>query len=113
MSNLSILRLEFGRKFSPPPSQYGATVLSNVTARPGRLFLPLLAIIVCVSSLPAQPVRFDEAWRWVEFTTESGLPSNRVTGVVETGEGTGWAGTRAGLPWSADFPWNLVERPEG
>jgi PAS domain S-box-containing protein len=113
MSNLSILRLEFGRKFSPPPSQYGATVLSNVTARPGRLFLPLLAIIVCVSSLPAQPVRFDEAWRWVEFTTESGLPSNRVTGVVETGDGTVWAVTSAGLAWYDDFRWNLVDSSMG
>lgn len=59
--------------------------------------------------LQAQPDLFDESWRWVNFTTESGLPSNNVFDVIETPDSTLWAVCDAGIAWYDGFQWNPVQ----
>jgi PAS domain S-box-containing protein len=50
----------------------------------------------------------DDAWRWAGFTTESGLPSNDVTSLAETEDGTVWASTAAGPAWFDGYQWHIV-----
>ena len=78
-----------------------------------RALLSTLAIPIIISCTSAQTTRFDEVWRWVEFTTVSGLPSNRIMDVVETGDSTIWALTSAGLAWYDGFRWNHVDSSMG
>ena len=54
-----------------------------------------------------------EAWRWVHFTTDSGLPSNQVLQVVETPAGTVWAATQRGLAWYDDYRWHAIREGDG
>jgi PAS domain S-box-containing protein len=49
----------------------------------------------------------------VEFTTVSGLPSNRILDVVETGDSTIWALTSSGLAWYDGFRWNRADSSMG
>ncbi|HUN65062.1 MAG TPA: ATP-binding protein [Bacteroidota bacterium] len=53
--------------------------------------------------------RLEEAWRWVQFTTASGLPSDRIIGLVETGDGILWAHTAGGLATYDGFQWSSVD----
>jgi len=55
--------------------------------------------------LQAQIETLDEAWRWVHFTTDSGLPANEVYDVVVTSSGTVWLSTSKGLAWYDGFYW--------
>ena len=71
----------------------------------GTTVLMVGALCWCDSHAEAQTVVGDEAWRWVHFTTESGLPSNRVFHVVETTEGTAWVGTESGVAWFDGYRW--------
>lgn len=64
------------------------------------------------SPVQAQTAAGDEAWRWVHFTTESGLPSNRVQHVVETA-GVVWAGTASGVAWFDGYRWIPVAESGG
>ena len=54
-----------------------------------------------------------ESWRWVHFTTASGLPSNRVNSVVETGDGTAWASTTGGVAWYDGYRWHPMDDGDG
>src|SRR2546422_8211900 len=74
----------------------------------GILF-QLLVMVLPVSQLYSQFEALNEEWRWVHFTTESGLPSNHVYDVVETGDGTTWASTADGLAWCDGFRWHAIE----
>ncbi len=71
-----------------------------------------LALIITVAgflcSLPlrAEGERFDEAWRWIQFTTTSGLPSDRVIDLIETDDGLVWALTTGGIAYYDGFRWN-------
>lgn len=56
---------------------------------------------------------FEDTWRWAQFTTSSGLPSNSVYDLVETRAGTVWAATPRGIAWFDDFRWNPVGVAEG
>ena len=56
---------------------------------------------------------FTEPWRWSHFTTEEGLPSNRVIDVCESRDGTIWAATAAGLAWYDGFAWYAMGLAEG
>ena len=56
----------------------------------------------------AQYSRLDESWRWTEYTAESGLPSVRVYGVVETARGIAWANTEMGLAWFDGYQWHQI-----
>lgn len=76
----------------------------------GRLSRALLlaCCLLAAQTLPAQEDHVDDAWRWIGFTTESGLPSNEVTSLAETDDGTVWANTSAGLAWFDGFQWRRV-----
>jgi len=76
---------------------------------------PLLVLSVMLFQNPAecQWESFRETWRWAHFTTESGLPSNRVYDVVETPKGTIWAATQAGLAWYDGYRWTPVDSSNG
>ena len=56
---------------------------------------------------------FAERWRWVHFTTWSGLPSDDVLQVLEDAEGVPWAATAAGLAWYDGHRWQAVTREDG
>ncbi|MCW5895973.1 MAG: PAS domain S-box protein [Bacteroidetes bacterium] len=57
----------------------------------------------------AQLPPFDQEWRWVHFTTESGLPSDNIYNVVETSDGTPWVATSRGVAWFDGYRWNTVD----
>ncbi|MBI3766065.1 MAG: hypothetical protein HY277_06145, partial [Ignavibacteriales bacterium] len=59
-------------------------------------------------SIQAQSEEFNEEWRWVHFTTESGLPSDHIYEIVETSDGTPWVATSKGLAWYDGFRWHAV-----
>ncbi len=56
---------------------------------------------------------FEEPWRWAQFTTTPGLPSNSVYDLVETSAGTIWAATHRGMAWFDGYQWNPVGAPQG
>jgi PAS domain S-box-containing protein len=49
-----------------------------------------------------------DSWRWVHFTAESGLPSNHVYDVIETGDGTVWAPTGEGVARYDGYLWHTI-----
>jgi PAS domain S-box-containing protein len=78
--------------------------------------LKLYCSIVILTSflshqLIAQLDLFSESWRWVQFTTESGLPSNNVFDVIESADSTLWAITDAGIAWYDGYQWQPVQLP--
>ncbi|MEO8167886.1 MAG: two-component regulator propeller domain-containing protein, partial [bacterium] len=40
---------------------------------------------------------FDDEWRWIRFSQESGLPSNHIYNLTETKDGIVWVATTAGV----------------
>jgi PAS domain S-box-containing protein len=78
----------------------------------------LLATVVAIGPRPAtaqgEPrgteagLRLGDAWRWVEYSTDTGLPSARVLDLVEDTTGTAWAATDAGLARFDGFRWHAV-----
>jgi PAS domain S-box-containing protein len=74
-----------------------------------RQFVPVVFLLLFACCARAQ--NFDEAWRWVQFTKESGLPSNNVLEVVETPDSTLWAICDAGVAWFDGFQWQPVQLP--
>lgn len=68
----------------------------------------LAALFLTSRPLPAQDDHVDDAWRWVKFTTESGLPTNDVTNLAETEDGTIWVITTGGIAWYDGFRWQNV-----
>jgi len=74
-----------------------------------RHWLSLVLLFALAPAASAQ--HFDEPWRWVHFTSESGLPSNNVYDVIETPDSTLWAVCEAGLAWYDGFQWQRVQIP--
>src|SRR5438552_16098784 len=74
----------------------------------GKFLLTLLVVLTASSTLHSQFDTFNDAWRWVHFTIESGLPSNHLTSIVEAKDGTTWAATSAGLAYYDGFRWVAV-----
>ncbi|MBI4547432.1 MAG: PAS domain S-box protein [Ignavibacteriae bacterium] len=75
-----------------------------------------LVFIILPTVLLAESDDFDEDWRWVHFTTRSGLPSDHVYSLVETKNGTIWIATAAGLAWYDGYQWipsQTIELPQG
>ncbi len=68
-------------------------------------FFFLLSCILQHPQLRSQTEKFYDSWRWAHFTTASGLPSDRVSDVVETPEGTVWAITQSGIAWFNGYYW--------
>ncbi len=71
-----------------------------------RLLVIALTGLLCSLHLHAEGERFDEAWRWIQFTTTSGLPSDRIIDLVETDDGLVWALTASGVAYYDGFRWN-------
>lgn len=71
----------------------------------------IVSFLVSTFSLQAQEI--NEDWRWVHFTTESGLPSNQVGQVFETSDSTVWVSTSLGLAWYDGFKWIPIDTAAG
>lgn len=76
-----------------------------------RLIVFLFINAVHTQHLQAQIEPLFEPWRWVLFTTDSGLPDNTVFSVTEGHDGTPWAATRNGLSWYDGYRWRPVKLP--
>lgn len=70
-----------------------------------RLALLLFQLGWPAASLNAQTETLYESWRWMHFSTGSGLPDNNVYSVTESRDGTPWASTRHGLAWYDGYRW--------
>ncbi len=79
--------------------------------------IAVLSISFIISFLPVnafpQTENYDEEWRWVHFTMESGLPSNEIMEIIETSDGTMWAVTAKGTAWYDEFRWNILNEKSG
>lgn len=81
-----------------------------------RRLAPGTAAVLLLASAPglvAQTPRIEDAWRWVRFGDESGLPSNRVVDVVEAADGVTWAVTDRGLAWYDGYVWTPIGPARG
>jgi PAS domain S-box-containing protein len=72
-------------------------------------------VVLCISALEllGQPRAIYDSWRWAHFTTESGLPSNRVFQIYETQSGGVWAATQSGLAWYNGYYWRSILPTQG
>ena len=73
-------------------------------------FIVFLALSTLILSAQDDPL--NERWRWSLFTTESGLPSNRVRDVVETSDGRAWAVTESAVAWFDNYRWRTAAVPK-
>jgi PAS domain S-box-containing protein len=55
----------------------------------------------------------NEEWRWIQFTIESGLPSNHIISIQETKEGTVWVATTKGVARYDGFRWYKIDSTMG
>jgi len=74
-----------------------------------------LAGLLAASLTPAfsQTRNLSESSRWALFTTEQGLPSEKVLGIAETTDGTVWANTEEGLAWFDGYRWQALGSRSG
>lgn len=81
-----------------------------------RVWLSLFALCLLHGS-GSVPVcaneRLNEAWRWVAFTTDSGLPSDEIIDLVETPRGTTWVATQAGVARFDNYRWVAATEDHG
>ncbi|MFQ5739560.1 MAG: PAS domain S-box protein [Acidobacteriota bacterium] len=73
----------------------------------------ILLIVWSRALAESRPEALEEAWRWAHFTTESGLPSNRIYSLLEDSAGTVWAGTDVGVAWYDGFQWHAIRQADG
>ncbi len=78
-----------------------------------RWFCLLIFVCGSFSMLEAQTNPYDEPWRWVHFTRETGLPSNIVLDITETTDSVIWVSTANGLAWYDGFKWIPVDSTKG
>ncbi|UCF33242.1 MAG: PAS domain-containing protein [Phycisphaerales bacterium] len=71
----------------------------------------ILVVACCLSASAAG--NGSDLWRWARFTTESGLPADRVLSVVEVPGGSVWAATDRGLAWYDGYRWTPVGPENG
>lgn len=50
----------------------------------------------------------EESWRWVQFTTSSGLPSEIILDIHDAPDGTPWAYTGDGFAWYDGYLWHSI-----
>ncbi|HEV8539061.1 MAG TPA: hypothetical protein VGR15_09115, partial [Bacteroidota bacterium] len=67
-----------------------------------------LSFILLHECTLAQFETLNEDWRWVQFTTQSGLPSNHILELVESSDSTPWVATTSGIAWYDGFRWTTV-----
>lgn len=77
----------------------------------------VLLIVLPAFALPSiclgQMEKLEEEWRWVNFTTESRLPSNQIFDVAESPDGIVWAATSLGIAWFDGFQWHSLPDSSG
>lgn len=56
----------------------------------------------------AQVSRAGDVWRWIAFTTASGLPGTRIGFLAGTADGLAWVSTDKGLAWFDGYRWRTV-----
>ncbi len=61
----------------------------------------------------AQSFHFEEDWRWSHFTTESGLPSNKILQIVEAHDGVIWAVSLNEVAWFDGYRWITIDSKKG
>ncbi len=90
-------------------------VRSIVRHQPLRDTVVIAAFLLIPVSAFSQSehVKYLDLWRWVHFTTESGLPSNRIKTIAELDDGTIWAGTLKGLARFDGYQWQPVGPESG
>jgi signal transduction histidine kinase/ligand-binding sensor domain-containing protein len=71
------------------------------------------AALACVMPASGDEAEYRAPWRWIRFTTDSGLPSNDVHAVIDTRAGTPWAVTAGGLAWFDGYEWIPVRDVAG
>jgi len=77
------------------------------------LFVGLTLFATLISPARAAEYSFAERWRWAHFTTEDGLPSDRITEILEARDGTTWVSTSSGVAWFDGYRWHRVGPREG
>jgi len=77
------------------------------------MWLVLLLLAASTARLPAQLEGLNDVWRWTTFSVEDGLPSNRITALLETPNGVPWVSTARGLAWFDGYLWNAVGPRQG
>jgi len=75
---------------------------------PKRFFLLFLISFIIIQNSYSQFESFSQDWRWVHFTTETGLPSNQIFNVTETRDGTAWAATSLGIARFDGYQWHAI-----
>lgn len=63
-------------------------------------------LFLLIAPLDAQPQALEESWRWAHFTERDGLPHRHVYYLLETDDGTTWAGTFDGLARYDGYRWH-------
>ena len=76
-------------------------------------FLFVWAVVSLNSEIQAQTDPLYDDWRWVQFTTTSGVPSNNINDIFETTTGDVWVRTSRGLAWYDGFCWRVAETDLG
>ena len=69
----------------------------------------LLLLLMFTPFSRGQMSHLYDSWRWVHFGTESGLPSNRIFNVFESGDSVMWIHTSRGLAWYDGMEWHPRE----
>jgi PAS domain S-box-containing protein len=95
------------------PGSRSAAIGSLRRFQTALLLLVVNTLFVSPQGALAQFESFRQSWRWVEFTTESGLPSNHIAALAETPNGSMWAGTQAGLAWYDGYQWTPITPSKG
>ncbi len=90
-----------GRDVSPA---YVATVTVSV---PHPALLAACLVLTGIAA-QAQTPAFADRWRWARFSTMTGLPSNTITAIAETRDGTPWVATTAGFAWFDGYRWHPI-----
>ena len=97
--------------------------MSKMVARRGvKRFLRCLAVVGFAGSLlcitagtraywQAQPL--NDGWRWAGYSTDDGLPDNRITAVTVAKNGRTWVGTAAGVAWFDGYVWHRSGDDQG
>jgi len=69
----------------------------------------LIVLIQNQISLEADLIeKINQKWRWVKYSTDSGLPSDRNVKIIEALDGTIWACTPKGFAWFDGYIWHTV-----
>lgn len=88
-------------------------IIQNIFSKIIVLICQCFVLLSFNSVSSAQLNRLHDSWRWVRFTTDDGLPSNRVFNIVETTSGTAWALTQSGLAWFNGYYWEPINEQKG